>query len=43
MGKEKPIRPPRWKPTTENILDYLGDLKDTIVVCRRDGGPGFLL
>jgi len=27
-GKEKPIRPPQWKPTTENILEYLGDLKN---------------
>jgi hypothetical protein len=28
MGKEKPIRPPQWKPITENILEYLGDLKN---------------
>jgi len=28
MRKEKPVMPPRWKPTTENILDHLGDLKN---------------
>jgi hypothetical protein len=27
-GKEKPIRPPQWKPTAENIIDYLSDLKN---------------